>query len=64
MFSADDFGRMAEVLAGIRGRFLLSINDRPEIREAFGGLKVQKVSITYSVNGGKGVPARELIISQ
>ncbi|MBW8639009.1 DNA adenine methylase [Hoeflea sp. WL0058] len=63
VFSAADFGRMAEILAGIQGRFLMSINDRPEIREAFSGFCLEEVTLTYSVNGGKGRPAKELIIS-
>ena len=62
VFSADDFSRMAEVLAGIRGTFLLSINDRPEIREAFKAFRLEEVSLTYSVGGGKGTPAKELVI--
>jgi len=35
VFSRADFMRLAEMLRGIRGRFILSINDRPEIRELF-----------------------------
>lgn len=63
VFSVDDFGRMAEILSGISGRFLLSINDRPEIREAFKGFSIEEVNLTYSISGGKGTPAKELIIS-
>jgi len=63
VFSAIDFGRMSEILASIQGRFLLSINDRPEIREVFNSFQVEEVSLTYSVNGGKGRPAKELFVS-
>jgi len=63
VFSREDFGRMAEILAGIRGRFLLSINDRPEIREAFKAFRLEEVSLTYSISGGKGTHARELVVS-
>jgi len=38
IFSRDDFAKLSEQLAGIKGRFLLSINDTPEIREIFVGL--------------------------
>lgn len=41
VFSAEDFGRMAEQLAGLKGRFLMSINDRPEIREAFARFAIE-----------------------
>jgi DNA adenine methylase len=35
MFAQGDFARMADQLRGIAGRFVLSINDVPEIREIF-----------------------------
>lgn len=63
VFSVGDFNRRAGILTGIQGRFLLSINDRPEIREAFSGFQIEEVSLTYSVNGGKGAPAKELIVT-
>ncbi|MEO4041418.1 DNA adenine methylase [Hoeflea sp. CAU 1731] len=63
VFSSKDFGRMSEILASIQGRFLLSVNDRPEIRDAFRAFRFEEVSLTYSVNGSKGVPAKELIVS-
>lgn len=33
----------------IRGRFILTINDVPEVREIFGGFTVQSVRTTYSL---------------
>ena len=33
VFGAEDFTVLAEKLRRIQGRFLLSINDRPEVRE-------------------------------
>lgn len=62
VFSADDFGRMAEVLASIKCTFLLSINDRLEIRENFSGFRLGEVFLTYSISGGKSRPAKELVI--
>lgn len=35
MFNKSDFERLAAQLASIEGKFLLSINDRPQIRELF-----------------------------
>lgn len=63
VFSREDFARMAEALRGIKGRSLLSINDTPEIRDVFDGFAMEEVELTYSINGGKGTPARELIIA-
>ncbi len=64
MFAREDFARLAEQLQGIQGRFVLSINDRPEIREMFAWADIQAVQTTYSVaSGGNGIKAAELIIS-
>ena len=65
LFSRDDFGRMAEQLRGLRGRWLLSINDVPEIRALFSLAAIQEVQTTYTIaGGGKGRAARtELLIS-
>ena len=63
VFSRDDFAAMAEQLAGIKGRFILSLNDRPEVRECFGRFKFEQVDCTYSVKGGKGKAVKELLIS-
>ena len=64
LFGRDDFTRMAEQLAGIRGRFILSINDVPEIRKIFGAFRIERVQTTYTVAGkGRPRPAAELLIS-
>lgn len=63
MFERAEFEAMAERLADISGRFILSINDVPEIRSLFAGFALEEVSLTYSINGGHGTAAKELIIS-
>ncbi|MEP3892496.1 MAG: DNA adenine methylase, partial [Litorimonas sp.] len=63
MFSSDDFAKIAEVLAGIKGSFLLSINDVPEIRRIFDGFEFEEVSLTYSVSAAGRTEAKELLIS-
>ena len=62
VFAPADFDRLAAQLAGISGRFIMSINDVPEIRELFAGFELIEAELTYSVAGGHGTPARELII--
>jgi DNA adenine methylase len=62
MFAREDFARMAEQLAGIQGRFVLSINDVPEIREIFAAFECQAVELKYSVAKGVATDARELIV--
>lgn len=61
-FSRDDFAVMAEVLAGIRGRFLLSINATDGAREVFGRFNVVEVGTTYTI-GAKAKGVTELIVS-
>lgn len=64
LFGREQFALMAEQLAAIRGRFILSINDRPEVREVFARFDVRSVQTTYSVSaGGRRQAAAELIIS-
>ncbi len=41
----------------------MSLNDRPEVRECFKWCQLDTVDLTYSISGGKGSKARELIIS-
>lgn len=62
LFSRDQFEAMATRLKGIKGAFIMSINDVPAIRELFAAFTVEEAELTYSVGGGKGMPARELII--
>ena len=66
MFGRGEFEQMAAVLAGVKGRFILSLNDHPEVRRIFAGFDVEEVGVRYTVGGagaGKAQEARELIIS-
>lgn len=63
LFTRQDFARLAGVLTGLKGRFVLSINDVPEIRSLFGWAVVEEVTTTYTVSGRGAVkPAAELLI--
>jgi len=62
VFAPADFDRLAELLGRIEGRFILSINDTPEIRDIFAAFSMHGAETTYSVSGG-ATPAKELIIS-
>jgi len=66
VFARADFAEMAERLAALRGRFLLSINDTPEVREIFGAFRLEAVQTTYTVgskDAGEGKAVGELIVS-
>lgn len=49
VFSKTDFKLIAELLRTIKGKFLLSLNDLPEVREIFHGFKIEEVEVHYSV---------------
>ncbi|KOF17901.1 DNA methyltransferase [Ensifer adhaerens] len=61
-FSRDRFAEMAEHLARIKGRFVISLNDRPEVREIFAAFPIARVDLTYTVAGGGGKDVGEVII--
>lgn len=62
VFSEADFVRLRDLLEAVEGRFIMSINDRPEIRKIFGRFAIEEVRLNYRLSG-KATPARELIIS-
>lgn len=61
LFGRDQFTEMADRLRGLKGRFILSINDHPAVREIFDRFALAEAETTYSVRGG-GQKAAELII--
>ena len=63
MFDRAQFAAMAERLGRLKGRFILSINDVPEIRELFAGFDMEEVGLSYTVACNSGREARELIVS-
>jgi len=64
IFAPEDFQKIADVLGALKGEFVLSINDTPEIREIFGQFNLDEVRLTYTIAKGEtGGKARELIFS-
>jgi len=64
VFCRDDFAALAEQLAGIKGKFLLSINDMPGAREVFGRFAMRELETTYQVGGmANAKKVGELLIS-
>jgi len=59
----DDFARMVELLRNIKGKFLLSLNDHPEVRKLFAGFHIETVKIAYSLHHKTGRRYQELLIS-
>jgi DNA adenine methylase len=62
VFEAADYERLRDLLGAIQGRFILSINDRPEIRDIFAPFHIEPVDLTYRISG-TATKARELIIT-
>ena len=65
-FVERDFRDLAEILSSIKGRFLMSINDTPEVREIFRRFSVETVELKYSMHHAEGSRSRirtELLIS-
>jgi DNA adenine methylase len=63
LFSRDRFEEMAAVLAGLQGRFILSLNDVPGVRETFGQFLLHPVRTTYSIASGAQTDRPELLIA-
>lgn len=63
VFGPESFATLAELLARIKGDFILSINDTPSIRDIFAAFKLEAVSLTYTIGSGAATEARELIIT-
>lgn len=64
LFGRDQFAELAAQLARLKGRFILSINDVPEIRELFADFAIEAVETTYSLPGAdKAQRAGELVIT-
>ncbi len=63
-FSRDEFAEMADVLKGIRGTFIVSLNAVQGVFEAFRGFSIEEVDCTYSIAGrGQSKAVKEVLIS-
>ncbi len=62
-FGREQFTPMADQLAAMKGRFILSLNDRPEVREIFGAFDIEGVGTHYGLAGRGAAAAREVIIT-
>lgn len=61
-FPYAEYERMAQLARDVDGAMLISLNDHPDIRRVFAGLHMEAVELRYTVGGGAGREARELII--
>jgi DNA adenine methylase len=61
-FKEEDFRELARLLAGLKGKFILSLNDVPEVRSIFADFRMQAIQLAYSAQKKIGNRYPELII--
>jgi DNA adenine methylase len=62
-FAAQDFVKLEEDLHRLRGRFILSLNDVPEVRKLFRRFFLCELELHYTVQQQAGKRYRELLIA-
>jgi DNA adenine methylase len=58
-----DFERMAELLQGVKGKFLLSLNDHRTVREIFSSFNLMPIKLAYSAQMTTGRRFGEVIVT-
>jgi len=59
----EDYREMSETLAALKAKFILSINDHPEMRDVFKDFRIEPVTLKYTVAKDEQKTGRELIIA-
>lgn len=62
-FTKEDFMVLSERLRKLKGHFMLSLNDVPEVRQIFSQFNLKPVTLAYSTAKGSSKRYREVIIS-
>lgn len=62
LFSRGRFEELADQLRTLQGRFIMSLNDTPGVREVFGGFHLEHVTTTYTASAAGTKVAPELLI--
>jgi DNA adenine methylase len=64
-FPFSEYESLAKAMRTCKGKMMVSINDRPEIRDVFSGQVFHSLEITYTVgiNRGSRDLSRELVIT-
>lgn len=64
LFGRPDFAVLATLLGDLKGKFVMTLNDTPGVRDIFGHFPFSAVETTYTVGGGhKAAKAGELVIT-
>lgn len=59
----EEFGKMAKQLGKLKAKFILSLNDVPEVRALFKGFTIRTVELAYTAQKIAGRRYRELLIT-
>jgi DNA adenine methylase len=62
-FGDDDFLQLEQRLRKVKGRFILSLDDHPEVRKLFGSWHKQRVELPYTAQTKAGKRYGELLIT-
>lgn len=62
MFGREEYEELSRVLNRLQGRFIMTLNDVPEVRRIFGWAAIQQVRLTYTV-AGRPTEGHEVIIA-
>jgi DNA adenine methylase len=62
-FSETDFVELAKRIDELRGKFVLSLNDLPEVRRIFGRFHIREIELAYTAQQTAGKRFRELLIT-
>jgi DNA adenine methylase len=62
-FEEEDYVQMANQLKSLKGKFLMSINDTPEIRRIFSSFNIRTIDLVYTARKNAGKKYTELLIS-
>lgn len=60
-FGIEQYEQLAEVMARLKGRAILTINDHPAMRRLFDRFGGRTVPIRYTIGGGAGTARKERI---
>ena len=62
-FNSHDFENFEGRLRSLRGKFVLSLNDLPEVRKLFHRFHIEDVELAYTAQRGSGKRYREVLIT-
>ncbi len=61
-FTVADFQNLEQRLRAIKGKWILSLDDRPEVRELFANFRLEPVELTYTAKRNTKTLHKELLI--